>query len=277
MQVPFEQAWVQAGPLRTRYAHAGQRGRPAVVMLHGTAGSWEGFAANLGPLAQHFDCYALDMIGSGFTDKPDRPYEVADYVSHVLDFIDAMGLERAAIIGCSLGAWVAARFALTHPKRLSALVLLSAAGYFANATNMNRIRSARTAAVDNPIWENIKPIFDHLIHEERNRIPDIIAVRQAVYRQQDMARAMAHILCLQDPEIRQRNLISEDEWRQIDAPALVVGSLADKDEYLETARRVSKLMPNARYVEMASVGHWPHFEDPDTFNPLCVDFLRAQS
>ena len=275
LRVPFEQAWVQAGPLRTRYAHAGQRGRPAVVMLHGTAGSWEGFAANLGPLAQHFDCYALDMIGSGFTDKPDRDYEVADYVTHVRDFMDAVGLERAALIGCSLGSWVAARFAQTHPGRLSALVMLSSAGLFANAANMNRIRSARTAAVDNPSWENIKPIFDHLIHEERNRIPDIIAVRQAVYREKDMPMAMGHILCLQDPEIRQRNLISEDEWRQISTPALVVGSLADKDEYLETARRVSALMPKARYAEMPGVGHWPHFEDPDTFNPLCIDFLRA--
>lgn len=275
LRVPFEQAWVQAGPLRTRYAHAGERGRPAVVMLHGTAGSWEGFAANLGPLAQHFDCYALDMIGSGFTDKPDRHYEVADYVTHVRDFMDALGLERAALIGCSLGSWVAARFALTHPARLSSLVMLSAAGLFANAANMNRIRSARTAAVDDPRWENIKPIFDHLIHDERNRIPDIIAVRQAVYREKDMPMAMGHILCLQDPEIRQRNLISEDGWRQITAPALVVGSLADKDEYLETARRVSALMPQARYAEMPGVGHWPHFEDPDTFNPLCIDFLRA--
>jgi 2-hydroxy-6-oxonona-2,4-dienedioate hydrolase len=273
LRVSFEQARVQAGPISTRYAHAGERGRPAVVMLHGTAGSWEGFAANLGALSEHFDCYAIDMVGSGFSDKPDRHYEIADYVTHVRDFMDAMGLERAAIVGCSLGAWVAARFALTHPARTSKLVLLSAAGYFANAANMSRIRSARTAAVDNPVWENIKPIFDHLIHEERNRIPDIIAVRQAVYREKDMPRAMGHILCLQDPEIRQRNLIGEDEWRQVGVPALVVGSLADKDEYLETARRVSALMPHARYVEMPSVGHWPHFEDPATFNPLCTQFL----
>jgi 2-hydroxy-6-oxonona-2,4-dienedioate hydrolase len=275
MRVPFEQAWVEAAGLKTRYAHAGQRGRPALLMLHGTAGSWEGFAANLGPLAEHLDCYAIDMMGSGLTDKPDHPYQVADYVRHVHAFMDAMALTKASVIGCSLGAWVAARFALSHPARLERLVLLSAAGLFANAANMNRIRSARTAAVDDPSWANIKPIFDHLIHDERHRIPDIIAVRQAVYREPDMAMAMGHILCLQDPEIRQRNLIAEDEWRRIQAPALVVGSLADKDEYLETARRVSRLMPNARYVEMPAVGHWPHFEDPATFNPLCVDFLRG--
>lgn len=274
LQVPFEQKWVQAGGISTRYARAGQPGAPAVIMLHGTAGSWEGFASNLGPLSRHFECFAIDMVGSGFSDKPDHDYEIPVYVSHVLAFMDAVGLKRASLIGCSLGSWVAAGFALEHPQRTDKLVLLSAAGLFANAANMSRIRSRRTAAVENPTWENVKPIFDHLIHDERDRIDDIVAVRQAVYRQPDMVRTMQHVLCLQDPEIRQRNLLSEDQWRSIQAPALVVGSLADKDEYLETARRVSQLIPKARYEPMEAVGHWPHFEDPATFNPLCIDFLK---
>lgn len=274
MQVPFEQKWIQAGEVRTRYARAGDPAAPAVIMLHGTAGSWEGFSSNLGPLSRHFQCFAIDMIGSGLSDKPDRDYEIHEYVGHVLAFMDAVGLQRASLVGCSLGSWVAARFALEHPHRTDKLVLLSAAGLFANASNMSRIRSRRTAAVEDPTWENVKPIFDHLIHDERHRIDDIIAVRQAVYRQPDMVRTMQHVLCLQDPEIRQRNLLGEDQWRAIQAPALVVGSLADKDEYLETARRVSQLMPNARYEPMERVGHWPHFEDPDTFNPLCIDFLK---
>ena len=88
---------------------------------------------------------------------------------------------------------------------------------------------------------------------------------------------MGHILCLQDPDVRPRNLISEAEWRGLAAPALVVGSLGDKDEYLETARQVARMMPNATYVEMPEVGHWPQFEDPVTFNPMCVAFLRGQA
>lgn len=274
LNVEFEQRRVSVNGVSTRYAHAGRPDAPAVLMLHGTAGSWEGFAANLGPLSQHFNCYAIDMLGSGFTDRPDHDYEIADYVAHVAAFMDAVGVPQAALIGCSLGAWVAARFALTHAARTRKLVLLSAAGLFANAANMDRIRSRRTAAVEAPSWQNIKPIFDHLIHAEHNRIDDIVAVRQAVYRQPGMVRTMNHVLCLQDPVVRQRNLITEDEWRAVAAPSLVVGSLADKDEYLETARRVSRLIPQARYVEMEAVGHWPHFEDPERFNPLCIDFLR---
>ena len=277
MTTEFRQGWVDVDGVRTRYVQAGAVGAPAVVMLHGTAGSWEAFCANLESHAKHFNCFALDMVGSGFSGRPDIDYEVSTYVNHVSGFMREMGIKKASLIGASLGAWIVARFALTHPEKVDRIVLLSAAGLFANASNMSRIRNVRSKAVDDPSWANLKPIFDHLLYKEESRIPDVIAVRQAVYRQPGMQQTMDHILCLQDPEIRPRNLISEEEWTKITAPALVIGSLADKDEYLETARRVSRMIPRAEYVEMADVGHWPQFEDADTFNPLSIRFLLGKS
>lgn len=276
MTLPFRQAWVDAGGINTRYVQAGPADAPALIMLHGTAGNWEAFCANLPVHAQHFNCYAIDMIGSGFSSRPDKDYEVIDYVNHVRDFMDALGISRASLIGTSLGAWVVAQFALSHPDRTHKIELLSAAGLFATASNMARIRNVRSKSVNDPSWENIKPIFDHLLHKPEARIPDVIAIRQAVYRQPGMPETMQHILCLQDPDIRPRNLITEENWKRITAPTLVIGSLADKDEYLETARRVSKLIPHARYEEMKEVGHWPQFEDPATFNRLSIDFLTSE-
>jgi 2-hydroxy-6-oxonona-2,4-dienedioate hydrolase len=273
--VPFQQDFVDVKGIKTRYVHAGRKGTPAIVMLHGTAGHWEAFSANLGAHAQHFDCYAIDMVGCGFTDKPDHPYEISTYVDHLRGFIDAIGLKRTSVIGMSMGAWVAARFAIDHPHLVEKLVLLSAAGYFATPSNMARIRGSRTASVENPSWDNIKAIFNHLLFKEESRIPDLVALRQSIYRQPNMRQAMEHVLALQDPEIRQRNLIKDEEWRSIKAPTLVIGSLEDKDEYLETARIVAKLIPNAKYVDMPDVGHWPQFEDPETFNRINIEFLRA--
>lgn len=271
------QGYVNAGGIRTRYAHAGDATKPALLMLHGTAGTWECFCANLAAHAEHFNVYAIDMVGSGFSTKPDHDYEIRHYVQHAADFLDAMGVRRASLMGCSLGAWVAAAFALAWPERTDKLILLSAAGLFANASNMSRIKNVRTKSVENPSWGNIKPIFDHLLAREEARIPDIIALRQAMYRQSGMVDTMNHILCLQEEETRKRNLLSEDAWRSIKAPTLTIGSLADKDEYLETAQRVAQLIPNARYVPMAGVGHWPQFEDPDTFNPISLGFLLGKA
>lgn len=269
----FEQGYVTVNGLNTRYARAGQKGKTPIVMLHGTAGHWEAFSSNFKAHAQDYEVFALDMIGCGFTDKPDQPLEIKDYMGHVLGFMDVMGLERAHLMGCSLGAWISATIARQHPERVLKLVLLSASGYFSSAENRGRIISQRTKAVDDPSWDNIKAIFNKLLAKEESRIDDLVAHRQAIYRMPEMKKGMINILALQDPDIRERNLLKDADWQAITAPALVVGSLADADEYLKTARVVANLMPNAEYVDMEGVGHWPQFEDPETFNRLSLAFL----
>jgi 2-hydroxy-6-oxonona-2,4-dienedioate hydrolase len=272
-QVSFTQGWVDAGGVSTRYAMAGPADAPVILMLHGTGGHWETFAFNIGPLSKHFRCVAIDMVGNGFSDKPDIDYEVSVYVDHAFATLDALGIERASLMGTSLGSWVAARSALTHPDRVENLILMSPAGLIATKSNMERIRAERTAAVDNPTWDVIKALFDHLIAEEKNRIPDIVAVRQAIYRLPETRQVIDHVLVLQEPEVRDRNLISEKEWAEITVPTLVIASGKDYSEYESTARRVSSLMPDTEVLEMPNVRHWPHFEDPDVFNDAVTRFL----
>jgi len=274
-QVSFRQGWLEAGGLATRYAEAGRADAPAVVLLHGTGGHWETFAANLGPLSEHFHCVAFDLVGNGFSAKPDLDYEIPVYVDHLLAVMDTLGLARASLIGVSLGSWVAARAALDHPGRVDKLVFLSTAGLIATADNMARIRAERTKAVADPSWAAIKAMFDHLIAEEHNRIPDLVALRQAIYSLPGMKDAMVHTLVLQDPETRDRNLLSEQQWRTIACPALVVASGRDHNEYENTSRRVAALMPQAQLLEMPHVKHWPHFEDPELFNAAALRFLLA--
>lgn len=275
MQTPFRQDYVDVGGVRTRYMQAGPTNAPGVVMLHGTAGTWEGFCANIPAHAEHFNCYAIDMVGSGFSSKPDFDYEIPVYVAHVRGFMKAVGLKKASFIGVSLGAWVAAKLAVDHPELVDKLTLLAASGLIMNKDTMGGIRSRRTKAVDDPSWENIKAIFSSLILDERNRIPDLIAVRQATYRQPEMKRAMDHVLCLQDPAVRPRNLIPEEDWKKIKAPTLVVAAPDDKEDFYQTALRVSKLIPNARMVEKKGVAHWAQFEEPAFFNQVSIDFLRS--
>lgn len=275
MEVPFTQGFVDAGGVRTRYIQAGPKDAPALVMLHGTAGSWECFAANLGPLSQHFNCLAVDMVGSGFSDKPDYDYEIPAYVSHVLAFMEAMGVGRASFIGVSLGAWVATKLAVEHPDKVDKLILLAPTGMIVNSETMGDIRGRRTAAVENPTWEAIKGIFSNLIYDEANRIPDLVAVRQAIYRKPGAKQAMLHVLCLQDPEIRTRNLISDDDWRSIKAPTLLVAAPDDKPDYYQTALAVAGLIPTSEILEMNRVKHWGQFEEPEVFNPAAEAFLRG--
>jgi 2-hydroxy-6-oxonona-2,4-dienedioate hydrolase len=263
--VAFTQAWVTVDGVSTRYVEAGPKDAPAIVMLHGT-----------GPLSKHFRCVAVDMVGNGFSDKPDYDYEIAVYVRHVAALMDELGIEKTSLLGTSLGSWVAARFALTHPGRTEKLVLMSPAGLIATASNMARVRAERTRAVENPDWDSIKAMFQNLIAEERNRIPDMIALRQAIYRLPETREVIDHVLILQDEEVRRRNLLTKEEWAAIKAPALVIASGKDHNEYQSTARQVAVIMPNAEVLEMSHVRHWPHFEDPAAFNAAVLGFLLGK-
>lgn len=271
--VPFRQGIIDIDGVRTRYVEAGAPDLPALVLLHGTGGHWETFAPNLGVLSEHFRCIAPDMIGNGFTGKPDYDYEVSVYIRHLTGLLEALGVDNLSLIGMSLGAWVATRFTIDNPERVNKLVLMSPAGLIATQSNMARIRAERTKAVEDPTWDSIKAMFNHLIADEANRLPDLIALRQAIYRLPETRKTIDHLLILQDPDARERNLIPQEQWESIKAPTLVVASGKDHGEYQNTARQVARFIPNSQVLEMPEVRHWPHFEDPELFNSAALPFL----
>jgi len=274
--VPFRLDWIDAGGIRTRFMQAGRHDAPALIMVHGTGGSLEGFCANMGAHAEHFNCIALDLVGSGLSDKPDHDYEVSFYVRHLRMFMKAMGIEKASFVGVSLGSWVTAQLAIDHPEQVATLTMNAPFGLANDAEEIAGIRTRRGKAFDDPSWQNVKVIFDSLIYSEAKRIPDLVGIRQAMYKQPGARAAADHILNLFSPELLPRNLIPEENWRKIEAATLVVMSLRDRPLFLNTARTLAGLIPNARLVEMEGVGHWPQFENPELFNRRNIEFILEQ-
>src|SRR5580692_6878533 len=107
--VSFSQGWVDANGVRTRYLVSGDPSSPALLLLHGTGGHAEAYVRNLNAHRAFFRTYAIDLLGHGWTDKPDIPMEIPAYVEHLIAVLGALGLKRAHISGESLGGWVAAR------------------------------------------------------------------------------------------------------------------------------------------------------------------------
>ena len=82
--VAFSQGYLDAGGVRTRYLHAGDKSKPALVFLHGSGGHAEAYVRNLEAHAEHFSTWSIDMLGHGYTDKPGHPLEINHYVSHLI-------------------------------------------------------------------------------------------------------------------------------------------------------------------------------------------------
>jgi len=277
MKLAFKQDYVDAGGIRTRYVQAGSPDLPPLIMIHGTGSSWECFCATLETHSKHFNCLAIDLAGSGFSDRPDEPYEIGFYVNHVLAFMKAMGIEKASFIGVSLGAWVVSRLVVNHPEKVERMTLLASSGLIINNQTMTRTKSVRNAAIDDPSWENIKPVFNSILYKEEDRLPDLIQVRQTIYREPDMKMAMGHILVLQNEDVRRRNLITEDEWRGVKVPIFIILAPDDNPDYTTTGKRIAELAHDVRTLTIDHVKHWAHFEAPEIFNPANIAFLTGQA
>lgn len=276
MQLPFRQGFVEAAGLRTRYIELGDPQAEPVVLLHGTGGHWEAFCANLEPLSRHHRVIGLDMMGCGFTDKPDKPYEIKDYVEHLQAFLDVMQVGKANFIGVSLGSWVATRLALAHPERVNKIVLVAATGYFPLDPGVSGAIDARRSSAENPTWDKTAAVLKRLFFDPTMVMDDLIAVRQRVYSLPGMQQIMPRMLTLFDPQIRERNNLSDDEWRSIQAPVLLIEHVDTEDVYLRTVRRIIDLLPNAQKVSVQRTSHWSQFEAPDEFNAAALAFLGEQ-
>ena len=122
----FADARLSTG-VRLRYAESGDTSAHPVILLHGYSDSWFSFSRVLPSLAAGHHVYALDQRGHGDSERPAGGYSLRDLAADVIAFMDAEGLERAALVGHCMGSFVAQQAALAAPERVTHLVLISSA------------------------------------------------------------------------------------------------------------------------------------------------------
>ena len=273
----FQIAYADVGGIRTRYLEAGRGQRDTLIFLHGSGGYLEAYLKNIGAHAQHFRVVALDMIGHGHTDKPDHPYLPRDYVEHLRAFCDVIGVDRVHLSGESLGGWVAARFASTYPARVGKIVLNTAAGVHFDPSVSARIHALSIKAAAEPTRDNIRERLEWLMLDRTRVTDEMVELRYQMYTQPGFARVMTHIMCLHTPEYRLPNLLTAAELATVAAPALVLWTSHDPGSSVEIGQKLANMLPNSRFIVMDHCGHWPQFEDAETFNRIQIEFLLGHN
>lgn len=272
MAIPFELAHTDVNGINTRVLRAGD-GEP-VVFLHGVSGHLEAYTRTIPGHAEHYAVHALDMLGHGYTDKPEGPYTIDRYVNHVTEYLDSQQLESVNLVGISLGGWVAAWLASDHPDRVRRLTLIAPGGLRADPATMSRIRDSTTAGVMEADREWTRRRLEQLMASSSVVTEELVDIRYTIYHQPAFRDHLDSVLVLQDAEIRNRYLLTDERLARIAAETLVVWPVADPYGPVGDGEHLAEAIPNARLEVMPHCGHWPPFEQAQRFTELNLTFLR---
>lgn len=278
--IELKQTFYDANGVRTRAIEAGSG--PPLVFLHGTGGHAEAYLRNIAGHAQHFHVYAIDMVGHGYTSAPDIGYEMQCYVDFMRDFLDAIGARRAYISGESLGASVAAWFALAHPQRVHKIVMntgmLLPPGE-AEAAELRDLLERTRRATGALSREAVRQRMRWLVHREEAITDEIVEARFRIYSQPGRAAVIGRIAeqsigALLQPAASNR-WYSRELLRRLSCPTLVLWTRFNPGQSLQSAREGAALIPGSELVVLENSAHWPQWEEPDEFNRVHVGFLTA--
>jgi pimeloyl-ACP methyl ester carboxylesterase len=178
---------------------------PVVLFIAGFVGSRRSWDANFHALASDFKVVMLDTLGFGESPKPDIDYSVADHVQAIRDTLTALGIERAHIVGHSMGCLLALAYAQQHPHQVGRLGLL-ALPYFqseaqARATIRNGSRFNRWLAMDRPLARiactlmcMLRPALQRVAPYLVRDVPDIVAQDALAHNWQSYSRTLRNVI-----------------------------------------------------------------------------------
>jgi 2-hydroxy-6-oxonona-2,4-dienedioate hydrolase len=280
-KLAFTQGYVDVNGVQTRYVNAGPKDAPVVVMIHGMGGSWENFTANFPVFAQHFNTYAYDLKGHGYSGKPDEVHDVASHVKHLEGFTKALGLTKFSIFGLSIGGWVGTKFTIRNPDLVDKLIVMSAWGRPRPPLTpeaiamMERGRGERMRSVENPTYEAVDKVFAQLIEDPADRMQDLLALRLRLYQQPGMVQTMENVFAGLEGGNWKKNEVTDEDLKGLNCPTMVMACVDHPDQFLEMAYEYKALIPGVEWFEILGASHWPQWETADKVNAAAINFFRS--
>lgn len=258
-------------PAGTSFLATGQ-GHP-VVLIHGVGLNKEMWGGQIVGLAQNFHVIAYDMLGHGASPRPQQGADLAGYADQLQELLDHLQVDKATVIGFSMGGLVARAFALHHPERLDSLVVLNSV-FNRSAPQRDRVvERTRQAAEHGPAANAEEALSRWFSHEYRAANPAQIA-------------AICQTLASNDPQgyLRTYELFAtQDMYRvedlgNITVPTLVATGELDPGSTPEMAQQLADRIPGAEVKILAEQRHMMPVESPRLVNQVLLDFLhKAQA
>jgi non-heme chloroperoxidase len=248
--------------VRLAYVEQGSRDGAAIVMIHGYSDTHRSFDLIRPHLPRAWRTIAVTQRGHGLSDKPQTSYALRDFTADVSGLLDALDIERAIIVGHSMGAAVALHVAATYPERVAGLVLMGAFAAFGDKDAVDEL--ARTVE---SFGDELDPEF-------------VLAFQESTCAQMIPQRFLETVVneslkC--PPRVWREALAGQLESKpvacaqQVRAPAALIWG--DRDAFIprDDQLKLRDALPAARLFGLTGVGHAVHWEQPEQ----CAQLIRA--
>lgn len=265
--------FVEVDGVRFRVRIQGPEEAPAIVLLHGFTSSLEAWDDIANSFASEYRVISYDLAGHGLTGPDDMERYSADnraaFLNSLLGEID---VERATIVGNSLGGYIAWKFAANYPERVDRLVLISAAAYpFAGFNEAPQpVMPMFEAYLRHGTLEDIKRVYASQFASVESLRQDRVQIYFDMMRRagnpEEFVRHTAQFT-LSNPE---------EQLAQIQAPTLVLWGAQDPLIPVSDAKKIATTMPNAILELLEGVGHIPHEEAPSEVLEAISSFLNPE-
>ena len=270
---------IQADGLNFHYQQAGAG--PDVVLIHGVTGDlsiWF-LCQAMGVLARWFRVTAYDLRGHGYSDVPTSGYTSADEAGDTLAIMDALGIDRAMLVGHSFGGVIAMHAAVLHPDRIEAVVLsdpcfpalrhLEDVSRWGHWQNFREEAAAAGVTLSDEHWYDLGRFFDQVLHLDGERL---LRFRQAVglpgfHRLLRLARTT----CGDDAKAPAG--LTEELICGVTQPVLAL--FGEHSPFLATADYLAANLPHCRNVRVPGAKHRAPEENAERFVELVSEFLTT--
>lgn len=269
MHEPQPVAYSVSSRASAETAYDMQGSGPAVALIHGLGLNRRMWQWQLPALVPHFSVLSYDLLGHGESARPTRVPDLTLFSEQLLRIMDSLGVERAAIVGFSLGGMIARRFAIDHPDRLWAMVILhsahdrTSAQREAVAKRVEQVEaSGASSTVDAALERWFSPDF-------RLSNPQVMAlVREWIMGNDPRTYPGAYrVLAEGDIEIA-------GNLDNISCPTLVVTGDQDAGNSPDMAMAMAKAIPGAFAVVLPGLRHMGLAESPLAYNARLLSFLQ---
>lgn len=263
---------LQLGDIRVNYHDEGEG--PAVILLHGSGAgvtAWANWRNTIPMLSTNRRVLAPDLVGFGYTESPeDMEFKHLDtWVSQIIDFMDALNINKADLIGNSFGGSLSLALATRYPERIGRMVLMGSGGQpFEVNQYLQKLWGYK------PSVEAMKEVLQIMAFNPEIATDELAEMRYRATIRPGFQERFERVFPKPHQRWADAQIVSDEDLATIEQEVLVIHGREDRVLPVSVSENLARKIRHSQLHVFGECGHWTQIEQAERFNSLVMQFMN---